>query len=252
MDGTTIIEYHVVCPYSVGENNNWYKDEPEYNFINGQCVNSITTDYVFDSFEDAKAYKNQKNEGLLRQELSCLSIEKLLLVKSSDEEKFAKKASFYQRLEEQIEEFTKDLMVNSSPKEQRVIHLKDKNISKTNGSLYEMIPHLKSSDYIVYSVTYDQYIRLQELSADNIPYAEFNHTPLLINSGKLKTTKVVSPSGDEIYLINNELVSQSDEEFMTPTHFGEVFYTIETYEDIIKSFRNRKNNNNVIRLVRRD
>ena len=54
-----------------------------------------------------------------------------------------------------------------------------------------------------------------------------------------------------MYLVNNELFEQIDTEFITPSNYDEVFYTIEDYEDIIKSYVHRYDNSNVIRLVRK-
>ena len=74
---------------------------------------------------------------------------------------------------------------------------------------------------------------------------------VLLNRRKSKKAKVISPSGKEIYLVDNMLVDQNDDEFEDSYGYEEVFYTIEDYEDIIKSYRTKYDRSKVIKLVRK-
>lgn len=249
INGTTKIEYQVVCPFSEDEYYTWRREEPSYNLVYGHCTNSVITDALFDSLDEAKAAKNKKNEDILLHKSLYMSSN--AYKEQRIEEKFNEIISHYNRLEKEIEKRTQDLIVNNSTKEQRIIRLINNEVKKINSSLYSEVNIFDSSNYIVYSLTNEEFAELQELSTDSESLKKFNHTPLLINNGQLKTTKVISPNGEEMYLVNNELFEQIDTEFITPSNYDEVFYTIEDYEDIIKSYVHRYDNSNVIRLVRK-
>ena len=65
INGTTKIEYQVVCPFSEDEYYTWRREEPSYNLVHGHCTNSVITDALFDNLEEAKNAKNQKNDDIL-------------------------------------------------------------------------------------------------------------------------------------------------------------------------------------------
>jgi len=247
IDGTVITEYQVVCPFSKGEFNTWHKDEPSFNLIHGNCTNSIKTDTLFDSFDEAKVVKKQKNEDLLVQKFVYMPIETYKTKHQEIEDEFNKTADYYDKLESEIENRTQDLIAKNLSKEQRVIHLKDNKCKKINSSLYGIIDVFDSCSYIVYSVTNEEFVKLQELPSDD----EYNYNPLLINNGELKIARVVSLTGEEMYLVNNELVEKTDAEFVTPSNYDEIFYTVEDYEDIIKSYGIKHDNSKVIKLIRK-
>ncbi len=251
VNGTVMTEYQVVCPFKEGEYYTWYKDEPSYNLINESCTNVVLTDALFDTFDEAKVVKNEKNKDLLLQKFLYMPIKKNKAKHKEIEEEFKQIIMYYDQLEKEIEKRTNNLEINKLPKEQRVLCLRDNVCKKVCSSLYEIIDVFDSSNYIVYSVTNEEFGKLQELSTNNVSCKTFNHTPLLINNGKLKTARVVSLSGEEMYLINNGLVNHTNAEFIMPNNYDEVFYTIEDYDDIIKSYSNRLDNSNVIKLVRK-
>ena len=249
--GTYITEYQVVCPFSEREYYTWRREEPSYNLIHGGCTNSIITDALFDSFDEAKAIKEQKNEDLLVQKFAYMPIDTYKVKYQEIEDEFNRTVDYYDKLESEIENRTQDLIINNKQKEQRVLRLKDNECKKVNCSLYEVINVFDSSDYIVYSVTGEEFAKLQKLSTDNRNYDEYSHTPLLINNGKLKAARIVSPTGERMYLVNNELIEKTDTEFITPSNYDEFFYTVEDYEDIIKSYGIKHDNSKVIKLIRK-
>ena len=143
------------------------------------------------------------------------------------------------------------MLGNVKEKEQSVFRLKGNQCKKVNVSLYRIISAFGFSNYVVYSLTTDEFLRLQSKADDSISYDEYNHTPLLINNAKLKSAKVVTPNTEEIYLVNNELVSQICTEFVLPSNYDEIFYTVEDYEDILESFGARNDINRIIQHVRK-
>jgi len=136
---------------------------------------------------------------------------------------------------------------NYLPKNQSVLRLKDNQYKIVYCSLYGIISAFNFSNYIVYSVTEEEFDRLQRLSEDNVSSGAFNHTLLLINNVNLKRARVVSPNNDGIYLVNNELVEQTDAEFIPPNNYDEIFYTVENYEDILSTY----NKGRTIKLARK-
>ena len=251
IDGTITTRYHVVCPFNKDEYQNWRREEPTYNLVHGNCTNSITTAALFDNFDEAKALKKQKNKNLHVQKFACMPIDTYKLKHQKIEDEFNKIANYYDKLESKIKYCTEDLLVNNEKKEQRVLQLKDNKCKKINLSLYEVINIFSSNNYIVYSITNEEFTRLQNLITGSRNFNECAHVPLLINNGKLNATKVVSPTGEIIYLSSNKLTEQIDRTFEIPSVYDETFYTVEDYEDIIKSYKNNCDNTKVIKLVRK-
>ena len=251
IDGTITTKYQVVCPFSEEEHYTWRREEPSYNLMHGGYTNSIITDALFDSFDDAKVIKEQKNKDLLIQKFAYMPIDTYKVKHQEIEDEFNRIVVYYDKLELEIENRTQDLIVNNESKEQHVLRLKDNKCKKLNCSLYKAINVFDSSDYIVYSVTDEEFAKLQELSTDNRDCDDYAHVPLLINNGKLNTARVVSPTGKKMYLVNNKLVEQTDTEFVKPSNYDEIFYTVEDYEDIINSYEIKHDNSKVIKLTKK-
>ena len=249
IDGTTTTRYQVVCPYGKDKYQNWRREEPTYNLVHGGCTNGIMTDALFDNFAEAKAVKEQKNKNLLIQKFKYMSVDTYKEKHQEIEDEFNRTVNYYDELESKIEYCTEDLLVHNKRKEQCVLRLNGSKCKKINRSLYEVVNIFYSDNYIVYSVTAEEFARLQELSTDSRNFNAYAHYPLLINNGKLNTVKVVSPIGYIIYLANNRLIKQLDRTFETPSIYDETFYTIEDYNDIIKSYGN--DHDKVIKLIRK-
>ena len=139
--GNTICEYKVVFSYG---KDNQYGDlsrvEPEFCLMNGRCNNSTNVDKVFDSFEEAKEETEKKNKEILSKELSYIRVDdnfnqNVSLVRKKLEEV----VSYYQEIENMIEENSADLVVNDKVKEQSVIFERNNSWKEKEYSLYDMI-----------------------------------------------------------------------------------------------------------------
>ncbi len=73
-DGSCKVLYEVVFPYAkggIGIKVDSGDSIPEFN-IYSQCINSISVDQLFDSFEDASVVADKLNEDILHHEIGCL------------------------------------------------------------------------------------------------------------------------------------------------------------------------------------
>ena len=113
--GNTICEYKVVFSYG---KDNQYGDlsrvEPEFCLMNGRCNNSTNVDKVFDSFEEAKEETEKKNKEILSKELSYIRVDdnfhqNVSLVREKHEEV----VSYYQEIENMIEEDKEEEVIES-------------------------------------------------------------------------------------------------------------------------------------------
>ena len=253
IDGSVEERYQVVCPYKEENYNIWNKDEPSYNLINGLCTNSIFTDTLFDTYDEARIVKDEKNRELLNNMFRyiCFPIETYKKRRKEIEDEFNNKKVYYDELESEIEKRTKDLSVYSIPKEQSVISFKDNKCKKMNSSLYEVVSLFDTDNYIVYCISDEDFVKLQNSIDSDIPLDNYNYQPLLIHNKDLKVTKVLSSKDKETYLVKNELVNYIDGSFNIPSEYDVVFYTVENYDDIIKSYNNKSDKNNIIKLIKR-
>ena len=255
INGTCEKKYKVVFPFQEGEYSEWHKEEPSFNLINGQCTNSIQTDNIFDSFDEAKKYKDRKNEDILEQHLvkvAGMVFEKYKIKYKEIKDEFNKILSYYNNLQSEILNNTNNLEINRIPKEQKAIRIRNNTCSNTNSSLYEIIKVCDSINYIVYSITKNEFSEIEGLYVKDDKLKKYNHTPLLINDGHTKTTKVISPSNKYTYLTKNKLSNEIDNHFSIPNKYEEVFYTIEDYNDIINSYENKYDSSKVIKLIKKN
>ena len=236
-DGSITQKYYVVCPYYKDEYLTWHRQEPSFNYISNTCYNSIKVNNIFDNLEDAKKYKDDLNDELLTKKISYLPVKNLKEKIIETKKEFNKLLSHYNKLEEEIENQTQDLIVNNTPKEQTVIYYKNNEYSK-NTSLYQMIDLFNHYNFIAYSLTIEEYKKLHESIRNNQPLDEFQNNTLLICNKFLKTIKVVSKTNKNKYIVDNEIVSKIDNKFINPSKYDVVLYTIEDYNDIINSYKN--------------
>ena len=239
--GDEKVEYHVVFPFKYKLYSGYVSEEPRFNCVHGNCVNEIITDKIFDSYGAAKSAKELKNEELLDKKIKYSFGDKRQLKRKE----FSDTSSYYDELEAVIERETQDLQVLSMPKEQTVIMYKDGKYKKVNSSLYEMISLYKNEDFIAYSVEEYQYHSLNSQSDGQLIY---NNRPLIVNSSKNKIAKVFSPDGDTKYLQDDTIIDESD--FESPQEYEVIFYTIETYDDVITSY-SMGDNQKVIKIERK-
>ena len=248
IDGRTEKEYRIVIPYEKHDYNTWRRVEESCNLVGWDCVNSITTDAVYDTIAEARIAKERKNQKLLDSMFSCMPYD--IFIKNSKQVRsnFKKKLNFYEKFEDEIERKTKELCINRLPKEQSVIVKRNNEREKIKKSLYYIISYNDDKNSIVYSVTEDEFNILQEIKNNIVPITKFNHTPLLIHNKESNISKLITPNNQELYLINQKLVEKIDEYFVEPRSYEYIIYTLEDYKDIIESYKN--SDEKIIRLVR--
>ena len=108
-DGTVRVKYHVVCPYEYDEYYKWNRVEPTFNIMHGQCTNDIVVDEVYDSLEDARVSKDEKNKKLLHEQFTYMSVEEYKKRFKEIESEFNNTLAYYTQLEAMIENNVQDL-----------------------------------------------------------------------------------------------------------------------------------------------
>ena len=108
-DGSVRVKYHVVCPYEYDEYYKWNRVEPTFNIMHGQCINDIVVDEVYDSLEDARVSKDEKNKKLLHEQFTYMSVEEYKKRFKEIESKFNSTLAYYNQLEAMIENDVQDL-----------------------------------------------------------------------------------------------------------------------------------------------
>ena len=244
--GNTICEYKVVFSYG---KDNQYGDlsrvEPEFCLMNGRCNNSTNVDKVFDSFEEAKEETEKKNKEILSKELSYIRVDdnfhqNVSLVREKHEEV----VSYYQEIENMIEENSTDLVVNDKVKEQSVIFERNNSWKEKEYSLYDMIRLYSDEDFIAYNVSLDDYKKIEEQlkNGEQIDTENIKKNCLLISSSGDKKVKVINydskDKGSCFYIENGSLYYDDKMDFSLDSISGNtiVVYTIETYDDVINSY----------------
>ena len=247
-NGSVDKKYQVVCPYTEKEFDIWNRVEPSYNF-DGTCLNGLIVDAIYNNYEDAKKDKDDKNHEIVNKKISCVRVNNKMesnIKKIKDE--FNEKLSFYDKLESLIEANTEDLIVNAEFKERSVIYGDNKEYCKYNSSLYHLIKLFENNTFIVYNLSSSEYLELQTSLHEGKDIHKFNHTPLLINNPSLRLTKILLPDNKEKYLANGNIIDSIDLDFISPSQYSAVFYTIEDYQDIINTYKKIDDKVKVIKL----
>lgn len=244
--GNTICEYKVVFSYG---KDNQYGDlsrvEPEFCLMNGRCNNSTNVDKVFDSFEEAKEETEKKNKEILSKELSYIRVDdnfhqNVSLVREKHEEV----VSYYQKIENMIEENSTDLVVNDKVKEQSVIFERNNSWKEKEYSLYDMIRLYSDEDFIAYNVSLDDFKKIEEQlkNGQEVDTDSIKENCLLISSSNDKKVKVINYDSKDkrscFYIENGSLYYDDKLDVSLDTISGDalVIYTIETYDDVISSY----------------
>lgn len=238
INGKTNISYEVVFPFEK-KDYDWKKIEPEYN-VRGNCCNSIMVDKVFNSFEEALIEAQNKNDELVSDSVRYCDLSKA-------ESKISERKirmEYYKSLEQLIEQNTGDLNVCEEPKEQTTVIVGEKN-KKIDESLYNVINLWDTSFFKVYSLTPEEYEQITEDLANGLPLEKYNKRLLMVNNPQTKKLEIIDyKNKDTNYNFYDGSLRKSDneksyisdintEKFNTPLIS---FYTLETYDDAVKSF----------------
>ena len=245
MYGNTLCEYKVVFSYG---KDNQYGDlsrvEPEFCLMNGRCNNSTNVDKVFDSFEEAKEETEKKNKEILSKELSYIRVDdnfhqNVSLVREKHEEV----VSYYQEIENMIEENSADLVVNDKVKEQSVIFERNNSWKKIEYSLYDMIRLYSDEDFIAYNVSLDDFKKIEEQlkNGEQIDTENIKKNCLLISSSWDKKVKVINCDSIDrscFYIEEGSLYYDDKLDFSMDfiNDNTTIVYTVETYDDVINSY----------------
>ena len=243
--GNTICEYKVVFSYG---KDNQYGDlsrvEPEFCLMNGRCNNSTNVDKVFDSFEEAKEETEKKNKEILSKELSYIRVDdnfhqNVSLVREKHEEV----VSYYQEIENMIEENSTDLVVNDKAKEQSVIFERNNSWKGKKYSLYDMIRLYSDEDFIAYNVSLDDFKKIEEQlkNGQEVDIEGIKRNRLLTSYSDDKKVFVISNNSIEkscFYIENGSLYYYDRINYFLNAISRDslVIYTIETYDDVINSY----------------
>ena len=244
--GNTICEYKVVFSYG---KDNQYGDlsrvEPEFCLMNGRCNNSTNVDKVFDSFDEAKEETEKKNKEILSKELSYIRVDDNFHQNVSlAREKHEEVVSYYQKIENMIEENSTDLVVNDKAKEQSVIFERNNSWKEKKYSLYDMIRLYSDEDFIAYNVSLDDFKKIEEQlkNGQEVDTDSIKKNCLLISSSNDKKVKVINYDSKDkrscFYIENGSLYYDDKLDVSLDTISGDalVIYTIETYDDVISSY----------------
>ncbi len=249
MNGTVDINYHVVFPYRLDQFDLWKKVEPLFNTLKGDCINSLVVSNVYNNFQEAEQIKNKKNEELFHKSIAGMDLKTLKENYLSLKEQHNAKISYYDQLENNIEVKLQNLKVDEPVKEQSVI-IVDSKPRKSDISLYEVVDLLKNENFMVYSVSNDEYEQLQQIKHNGKELDNFKHTPLLINNKELNEMKLIIQNDKEKYLQDGKIIDAIDDTFELPNVYDAIFYTLEDYQDIMKSYHHATRDND-IKLTRK-
>lgn len=254
-NGTTETRYSVMFPYKKKLENNasmtWERIEPSLE--NEQEI--IVVGNVYNTKEEAEQEAERKNKILLEQKLRNIytTAENFQQERKKVEKKHQQQIEFFKCLEQQIDEKTRDLMINAQPKLQNIIIMDNRGIKEYELSLYESFFLFEKKPFTVFHISEDAYQNLSKKIAEYkvIEPGDIIETePILINDPEKKIRKLRNPNREEtmssLYLRKRPHSSQEymfydeDErlslEDIISREDGKKIFTMETYEDIVTSY----------------
>lgn len=247
--GKSLKEYEVVFPYQKGQYYSWERVIPEFNLINYACTNSNLVDKVFDNYEEALEFATQKNKELCDKTWVYLPYTEDLDDRISEKkQEFNDKLSSYKMLEQQILINTSDLDQSNVKELNKLIINNKGKIKVLSRNLYEHLKFSSVSDFIVYSVSPEQYEKLIALLGNqdvcDVSRVIGNVSPILWNESNNKNIMVINQYGNVLYYINEwENLIDNNEQKMPSVELNsisdeiECLFTTETLEDIVLSFK---------------
>ena len=255
-NGDTETSYSVLFPYKKVVDNNtsmtWERIEPSLE--NEQEI--ITVRNVYNTIEEAEQEAERKNKKILTSKINNIftSPEKFPQQRKIVEEEHQQQMELFKRLEQEIEEKTEDLIINSTPKPQNIIIINNRGRKECDMSLYDYLNFMSKELLFVFHLSEEDYqtlstrIKNEEfLPMDTLEKAEL----ILINNPEEEITHIINPNSEEdnhFYLKQREYYGNQkfmyyDETMDSPpiarnrSLAGAIsIFTTETYEDIIKSY----------------
>ena len=248
-NGAAIREYEVVFPYQPSEFSRWKRVTPEYNLIHGHSTNSNKVDKVFDSYEEALIYATEKNEKLCEKTWVYLPCSKDIMEKIQEKkDEFDAKLSEYKVLEEQILLNTSDMIIGKNRKLNNVVRYSNNEAKVLQCSIYGILQLFDNEKFVVYSISDEQYNNLTKLISEG----KKETIKSLIGQAKCLLThreknSVIKLAIEEVpgvyYFKNNSIIYDEqlgkviDDDFKNLDEDTLVFYTTETIDDLMNSYK---------------
>ena len=252
-EGYSTKEYKVVPTYGtilpqLFEMTDPKYDEDEFDYYEDiEYTNSLRTRNVFEKLEDAEKYRDERNKEIV--DIVVSAAPKWANLK----EKFEKTVEKYKELETDFEKNTKYLPIDESKRSKQTIYGVDDGIGLVDEemSVYSLMDAGAYDDesYAVYTITKDEAKELAKIEADDdaadafVPEKakKFMHTLLMTHGYNRDFVKLISPSGE------SQIVALGEEPFVKhvpkalqkscdPVHCQELFFTTETYDEIVESY----------------
>lgn len=242
--------YEVVFPYEREDYGVWVRVEPSFNLMHGSCINCITVDKVFDSYEDAHQEACKKNHKLALKSYGYLPCDfNFSECIRQFKEEYEEKLTIYQDLEQKIEQNTKDLVVAENKKEQNIIIVNNGKVMNNTCSLYEFIKLFSYESFCVYNTSIEEYNAMKSEIKNNGKLDDFStirdNNCLLVNDKEKNIVQIINYGDkDEIgcfYLkddnmyYDRNMIPFTKEVAFNYYKSNIIVYTIETYEDVINS-----------------
>lgn len=239
-NGNIKIQYEIVFPYKESEYNFWDRDEPEYNYITEKCVNSIFVETICNTYQEALVNANQKNKSLLSETMNNILVDSNFNeVRKKETKEYWERLMNYQQLEQEMEQKTDDLNVDETLKEQTVIIFSEDKKKKLMISLYNVMGIFNSQKYCVYNLNIDEYQQILTAIEEGFPLDEYNKRCLMINDPSQDIVRINNYDNENecFYLVSHNLIpyKEAKDIIFNDDKDNIVFYTLETYEDVIKS-----------------
>lgn len=236
--GEEYTEYHVDFPFKNDCSSIFRKVYPD-------AHNVFVKENIYRYYEEALEEKERCNAELILSS-SYGSFEEY-------EARMQEKELYFHNLEELIEKNTPELHVGKIPKTHITIEMADneKKFYIRPDSFYFNLYSLtdsydKGANFIIYSLSDEDCYRLRSALLDRkeTDITRFMHTPLIMGTKGVDMVKLVSPSGEKCDLMvrrdycwfpkDNRFTR--DKSFGEPSHFDKIFFTNETYIDVLNSF----------------
>ena len=255
-DGTTKTTYSVVFPYAKEVDNNrvmqWERIEPS----GEQNQTAVTVENVYNTLKGAKQEAERKNKKILTSKINNIftSPEKFPQQRKIVEEEHQQQMELFKRLEQEIEEKTEDLIINSTPKPQNIIIINNRGRKECDMSLYDYLNFMSKELLFVFHLSEEDYqtlstrIKNEEfLPMDTLEKAEL----ILINNPEEEITHIINPNSEEdnhFYLKQREYYGNQKFMYYDETMVSQPIdrnrglddaisiFTTETHEDIINSY----------------
>ena len=247
-NGKAVTSYNSVCPFEYRDFDIWKRCEPSFNLIHGHCTNEIITSEIYDTYDEAVVEKNQKNSKLKTNRWVFLPYDEKFKEKVDKlNAEFDETLSFYNQLERMIEKKTSDLKTNNEIREQSVFKYQNGELKNIQESIYSIMGLYDNYDFRVYNVSESEFEGLKNGVFD----LSKNSLPLIIYDSKAKVMRLMNPGMPDRFINNGAIQDYYYGTLRRPGSKCPVFYTLETYQDIVDSYQITNINANTIKLVRK-